>query len=320
MAKDQATFRLERARKGKRESKSLEFKSQVDPSDRQAVIELIKDLVAIANTGGGVVVVGLENNGQPSGADASGVLRLDPAELTNQVFKYTGVHFSGFAIHELKRGGKRLAAILIEPVLDVPLVFGKPGTYAVSEKEQKTAFAQGTIYFRHGAKSEPATQDDLREFVERRVAAIRDSWLKGIRRVVAAPDDTEVALIQRATADDAASSHIRITTDPGAPVYGMVSPDDSHPYRQKELLEELNKLLPAKARQLNSRDIQCVRRVHDISPTTAPEFMHQAKHALSPQYSRAFVEWLLEQRKKDHGFFKKARRLDRERSGRSRSK
>jgi hypothetical protein len=310
---DQSTERLKRAREGKRESKTLEFKAEFDPGSPPEAIELVKDLVAIANTGGGVVVVGAKSNGRPSGKDVSKVLELDPADLTNRIFSYTGTHFSGFTIHEITRSRRRMAAILIDPVSDTPLVFEKPGTYAISAKRQTSAFAQGSVYFRHGAKSEPATQADLREFVERRVAAIRDSWLKGIRQVVAAPGDTEVALIQRTTAGDAGSANIRVTTDPGAPVYGMLSPDDSHPYRQKELLEEINERLPAKARKLTSHDIQCVRRVHDISPATAPEFMHQAKHALSPQYSSAFIDWLLAERKKDRAFFKKARQLDRER-------
>jgi hypothetical protein len=56
-----------------------------------------------------------------------------------------------------------------------------------------------------------------------------------------------------------------------------------------------------------------VRRVHDITPEDAPEFIHQAKHALAPQYSEAFVDWLLERRNEQSGFFLRAREADLER-------
>jgi hypothetical protein len=231
-------------------------------------VELVKDFVAIANSGRGVIVVGARSNGVASGADVSKVLSLDPAELTDKVYRYTSEHFGGFEIHDVRRGKSRTAAIVIEAVEDAPLVFSRVGTYPVGAN-QKTAFSQGTIYFRHGAKSEPATRSDLQDFIARRLEMVRESWLSGIRQVIAAPKDTEVALIQR-DADRGGGTRIRLTTDPGAPVYGMVDPDDTHPFRQTELIEEVNKRLPKKARKITSHDIQCVRRVHNIHPETAP--------------------------------------------------
>lgn len=299
--------RLIRARTGKRESKTLEFKGQFDPNDTRETVELVKDLAAIANSGGGIIVIGLKTNGTPTGVDLSRVLDLDSADLTNAVLKYTDVHFAGFDIQAIKRRRRRFAAIIVDSVLDVPLVFVRPGTFPVENNRQQTAFSQGTIYFRHGAKSEPASRADLSEFIERRLEAVRTSWMSGIRRVVAAPDGAEVALIQRTEGDGDRTSTIRLTTDPGAPVYGKVDHDDTHPFRQTELIEEVNKRLPRRARKINSHDIQCVRRVHDIQPQRAPEFVHQAKHALAPQYSLDFVQWLVQRRRRDHAFFKKAR-------------
>ena len=47
-------------------------------------------------------------------------------------------------------------------------------------RKQKTAFSAGTVYFRHGAKSEPGTSEDLRASLERELDRIRSSWLDGI--------------------------------------------------------------------------------------------------------------------------------------------
>jgi hypothetical protein len=81
--------RVKRARLGKRESKTLEFKGEFDPTDARELVEIVKDLVAIANSGGGVIVVGLTSGATPTGADVSTVLSLDPADLTNAIHKYT---------------------------------------------------------------------------------------------------------------------------------------------------------------------------------------------------------------------------------------
>ena len=58
----------------------------------------------------------------------------------------------------------------------LPLVFARPGTYSVPGGKQKTAFAQGTVYFRHGAKSEPGTTEDLAHALDRRLGTADSYW------------------------------------------------------------------------------------------------------------------------------------------------
>jgi hypothetical protein len=49
-----------------------------------------------------------------------------------------------------------------------------------------------------------------------------------------------------------------------------------------------------------------VRRVHAISEETRPEFVHVPKFG-SPQYSDAFVDWLVSERQRDPQFFERAK-------------
>jgi len=72
---------LKRAAEAKRESKHVEFKSKFDVGSTEDWCEILKDLVAMANTGGGVLVVGCDNSGQHSGANVTAILSLDPAQL-----------------------------------------------------------------------------------------------------------------------------------------------------------------------------------------------------------------------------------------------
>ncbi len=60
---------IERARLAKRESKYAEFKERFDPESDGEWAEIVKDFAAIANSGGGIVAIGLRNNGSVSSAN-----------------------------------------------------------------------------------------------------------------------------------------------------------------------------------------------------------------------------------------------------------
>src|SRR5258708_8030307 len=120
-----------------------------------------------------------------------------------------------------------------------------------------------------------------------------------------APEGAEVAVIETAERDDEGRpTLIRLTTDPHAPLYGQVDPDRSHPYRQKEVIREVNARLDGEV--VNAFDVLSVRRVHAISEETRPEFVHVPKFG-SPQYSDAFVDWLAAEYQRDPEFFANAK-------------
>jgi predicted HTH transcriptional regulator len=147
---------IQKALAAKRESKHLEFKQGFDPNSPGGWCELIKDIAAIANSGGGIIIFGLDSAGVPTGVSVDHLAFLDPADIGNKLAKYTGPIDLEFELRSLEKEGHVLLAVLIQPV-SIPLVFQKPGTYDIGGGKQRTAFGVGTIYFRHGAKSEPGT-------------------------------------------------------------------------------------------------------------------------------------------------------------------
>jgi hypothetical protein len=272
---------LRRAAEAKRSSKRVELR---DTSD---VVELVRDVAAMANSGGGVVVL-----------DAAAV---DEELLHERLADYVEPEFEAFEVHEVVRGGRAVTAIVVEGVAGTPLVFTRQGRGG-----EGIAFARGGLYFRHGARSEPATGADVRDFIKRQLDATRQQWLANIRQVMHAPDRAEVAIVETAERDEEGRpTLIRLTTDPHAPLYGQVDPDQSHPYRQKEVISEVNARLE-RTRSVNAFDVLSVRRVHAITEETRPEFVHVPKFG-SPQYSDAFVDWLVEQDAREPEFFARAK-------------
>ena len=82
---------LTKVEEAENESAELDFKAAFDPTAAQDWCELIKDIVAIANSGGGSILVGVGDNGNCCGPAASSeLLALDPAVITDKIAKYTG--------------------------------------------------------------------------------------------------------------------------------------------------------------------------------------------------------------------------------------
>jgi hypothetical protein len=283
------------------ETESVEFKASFDPASSAEWIEIIKDVVALANSGGGVIIFGVADDGTFSDFDCGPLSKIDPADLTNKIAKYSGQQFAGFEFVDVACGERRLFAILITAVR-YPLVFCKAGTYDIGGGKQKTGFSAGTVYFRHGAKSEPANTDDLRAFVERCIEVVRKSWLDGIVKVVEAPAGSHVQIIEQPVVSPAPSA-IRLVNDPSAPAFQRFSVDESHPYRQKEVCEQVNKLLNG-TRIVRPHHIQYVRQAHNIDDD--PTFCYRQKYATA-RYSVAFVEWVFAQYQADKTFFEAAK-------------
>lgn len=295
---------VEKALGAKRESKYIEFKEAFDPFSAGEWLEIIKDILAITNTGGGVILFGVDNKGEPSGVDVSTILSIDPATVTDKIYKYTDIQFSDFELVDCRKGEVQVVALKILPS-SIPIVFTKPGTYNVGEGKQKNAFSKGTVYFRHGAKSEPGNTSDLHRALERNLNEVKKSWMQGVRKVVQAPPGSQVHVLPSEIIETQSptATPIRIVDDPSAPAFYKISPDESHPFRQTEVIAEVNKKLPEKY-QINQYDILSARRVYNLD--NKEEYCYNSKFG-SRQYSKEFVNWLVEQFNKDNNFFKKAR-------------
>jgi hypothetical protein len=284
------------------ESDAIDFKSDFDPGAQRDRVELLKDIVAIGNHGGGAILIGVQDDGSTTAASDAACQRLDPAELGDQIRRHTGRHEPRCIVHVLERDGRPVVLIQVFPT-STPIVFAMNGTYEQGGK-QKNAFVEGKVYFRHNTKSEPGSTEDLERAIAREVARHREEWLGNIRRVVEAPLGARVSVIgPQETGADGNVMGVRLVNEPDAPEVPHWNPDETHPYRQKELVAEINRLL-AEQGHVTSHDVLCVRRVHATDDN--PNYSYKGKFG-SRQYSPALVEWLTEEFRKDREFFSKTR-------------
>jgi hypothetical protein len=189
-----------------RESSELDFKSTFNLKTDWC--EVIKDIVAMANSGGGRILIGVFDDGTPSKVDVSALLSVDLADVVNKIRAFTDVNFAALTIRAVEYSGVQIAEIAIQAT-PTPLVFGKPGNYTDENGKAQCAFRQGMLYVRHDPKSEPATSDDLRSIIDQKLEQQRRAMLSNLRQVIEAPTNAVVTVAVPA-ADPVAVPSLRL--------------------------------------------------------------------------------------------------------------
>ena len=82
-------------------------------------------------------------------------------------------------------------------------------------------------------------------------------------------------------------------------------PSRTHPFRQKEVIEQLTNAV-GKFTRVTQFDVQCIVKIYGIKKR--PEFFYQGSVKGSPpQYSGTFITWILRQYENDNDYFMKTR-------------
>lgn len=96
----------------------VDFKESFDPSNSGEWLEIIKDVVAMANTCGGTILIGVNNDGLVSGKDIVAAAVTDPADITNKIHKYTNVHFHDFEMTDCQQNDVKICALIVRTFAD----------------------------------------------------------------------------------------------------------------------------------------------------------------------------------------------------------
>lgn len=179
-----------------RESAKLDFKRKFDPRQPREKLEITKDLVAMANTAGGYVIVGVENDGSVAGMSEVEIARLDEATIRGQVESYIGTSLDLFVDTPVYEG-RHLGIITILRSSQAPVVFQKDGQYPAQNGKSKAVFDHGDVFVRHGSRSERWNQNDVQAILARAVERERERWLASVlpdvRRLITSALASEAA-------------------------------------------------------------------------------------------------------------------------------
>lgn len=292
------------------ENSEIEFKEWFDETTRQWV-KFIREFVAIANSGGGKILLGVRDDGTPTGDPPLTLAKMDRSKITNKIEKYTGRSFSGFHVTTSDIEGAMVIAVEIDAA-SPPMVFTEPGQYQV-DGQHRIKFRQGDVYFRHGSKSEPAKPSDLEEAIEREVKRRRNAWLEDIHKIMTAPPGSKVDVVPARMAETPGAPRgeevtVSFVDDPDEGDYGVLRSDETHPYRTMEVVDILDEAI--EDYEVTQWDVTAVKDLHDVEDDETLCIVPD--HMTSPLYSQKFIRWVLEQEEQQAGFLSatKARYLD----------
>ena len=165
------------------ERDDLELKESLDPMAKRDQLRLVKEIVAMANTKGGRILIGVTDEGKRVGVPDQDRSKWDAARIGDLLDKYLNPDRLEVS-HSFRRDGcppERMVVELVVPqYIDPPLVICRD---AASDESNRLFFRKGAVLVRNNTKVEPAARSD---FVRWRKAD-RSRIFEGISTVILNP-------------------------------------------------------------------------------------------------------------------------------------
>jgi hypothetical protein len=158
------------------ESETLDYKRELDLTGadrRRVIVELAKDVGAMASGLGGFLCVGLDERGRPTGRFSDDHAReLDEARLRPRLERYLpdGIDLRT-AVHEIDGAGVGLIYVGSHP--DGLVVFRADGIYEANGR-QVVVFREGDVFIRRGTQCRRWSQDELRQWMREQSRMLRE--------------------------------------------------------------------------------------------------------------------------------------------------
>ena len=135
----------------KSESAKLDYKERYAARDRLSAVRLAKHVLAMANTAGGYVVIGVKDDGTVCGLTEQETTELDEATIRQQVAGFSSVPISLSVTTRFECGGHRIAVVAILPLLDRVAVATCDGQFVGRSGNPELLFRKGDVFVRRGS-------------------------------------------------------------------------------------------------------------------------------------------------------------------------
>jgi len=180
-----------------REGPHHDLKLTFESESPKAALDLVKDIVAIANSGGGTLTFGRTST-QVHGVSDDVIDALDSARVADMVGRFIPPASIGIA-HEIREPepGKRIVVLCIEPPA-TPLVISRDAAWRPpGKKHDDLVMRKGDIWVRHSSRNERATVEDIRAWLAGARAAERTAIFERMAMLVNLPDGSSLEVVTR---------------------------------------------------------------------------------------------------------------------------
>lgn len=209
------------------ESTRIEYKRDFGDTGRDWM-ELLKDVVAFHNSGGGLIVFGISDEGALAGLTSSLMHHLDPANIGNKLRRKAPSARIETRYFEWSYFSKRYGVLGVTPG-DRIVVFDKDGDYQKLGGRSEKAFAAGVVYARSPGMCAPASQADVDLMVERAVQAELSRRIARIDFVARIPGENPLIAVDPS---NPGAGFRLVNSTQGVPVTIVEEADEAMPLRE----------------------------------------------------------------------------------------
>jgi hypothetical protein len=178
------------------ERAGLDYKRRLDLNETKDIVSIVKDFGAM-QVSGGYIVIGADDNGQPSKQVAAAEAGLFDQAIVHS--KVQGYLAEGFDIRStaLQLDGTHYGLICVLPHPNGFAPFRAEGVYTQPDGTQKVVFRDGEVFARHGSKSERWDDSDVRKAIEtirgQEREHARAEFRRDLREIARESADTQAA-------------------------------------------------------------------------------------------------------------------------------
>lgn len=205
------------------EDDRVDYKQTIDPTSEKDWLEITKDISAFANTYGGYLVFGINDNekkivGLP--LNVADTIK-DVNNLHQKINRHLEPNIIGLRAKEFNIDGLSIVIIYIPQSVGVTHMISKDGVFDHPSGKQKTLLQKGTIYVRRSAGNHLGDSRDLSDVIERRIDQFRDALLEKVAKVVHSPASSDVFILSKDTGDKEAKRFIIEDSPDAIAIKGM---------------------------------------------------------------------------------------------------
>lgn len=207
----------------KEEDLYVDYKETFDPSDEKHWIGITTDVMAFANTRGGYLVFGVNDEA----FSVVGLPEIVANVLTNtnmvmqKLNRYVAPHFVQIRSkkHNTKQGS--IVVMYVPPSKGKTHIFIKDVSYKYPSGKTKILVHPGMIFIRRSATNHIVDPDDLEFIISERINYYKDSILSKIAKVVEAPIEHEILVFDPSGVKEDGKSFVISDSPDAIPVKGM---------------------------------------------------------------------------------------------------